>query len=103
MPLPEIKFNYIGTIHSPFSGEAAETEDGPNDGDQTLLFVYYGDATVWDYISPRLADQLPDNAEDLEPDELVELIEIESGLVMVVDTDWNGVNYYGFAPTTSEQ
>ncbi|EME66615.1 hypothetical protein G352_03996 [Rhodococcus ruber BKS 20-38] len=48
MPLPEIKFNYLGTIHSPFSGEAAETEDGPNDGHSTLLFVYYGDATVWD-------------------------------------------------------
>ncbi|OUS97328.1 hypothetical protein CA951_02985 [Rhodococcus sp. NCIMB 12038] len=27
----------------------------------------------------------------------------ERAVMMVVDTDWNGVNYYGFAPTGSEE
>lgn len=46
-------------------------------------------------------DHLSDDAgtpEDLGPDELAALLDIDGGMVMVVDTDWNGLNYYGFAP-----
>lgn len=101
MPLPITNVHYLGTVHSPFSGQAADTEDGSNTSDTTLLFVHYGDATIWDYISPRVLDQLPDDAgdpEDLDPEGLAALLDIDGGMVMVVDTDRNGVNHYGFAP-----
>ena len=39
---------------------------------------------------------------DLEPTERAEALRIDGGLIMVVDTDWNGVNYYGFAPADSD-
>jgi len=42
MPLPAIDVHYLGTVYSPFSGQAADTEDGANTGDPTLLFIYYG-------------------------------------------------------------
>ncbi|OWY83853.1 hypothetical protein [Rhodococcus sp. BUPNP1] len=101
MPLPKIDIHYLGTVHSPFSGQVAETDDGSNTSDPTLLFVYYGDAGIWDHISTRVTDHLSDDAgtpEDLDPDELAALLDIDGGMVMVVDTDWNGLNYYGFAP-----
>lgn len=105
MPLPTINLHYLGTVYSPFSGQATHTDDGPNTDDPTLLFVYHGDATVWGYISPQVVELLPDEAGDpdnLEPHELAALLEIDGGVVMVVDTDWNGVNYYGFAPVDEE-
>lgn len=99
MPLPVTGLlSYDGNVHSPFSGLAAETDDGANSGDATLLFIYYGDASTWDHISPRVAEQLSTDAEDFEPDELVDNLSFDGGFVMAVDTGWNGVNYYGFAP-----
>ncbi|QXU56655.1 MULTISPECIES: hypothetical protein [Rhodococcus] len=41
--------------------------------------------------------------EDLDPDELFALLEIDGAMVMVVDTDWNGINYYGFAPVETDK
>jgi hypothetical protein len=38
MPLPTVEFAYEGTIHSPFSGLPADSEEGPNENDPTLLF-----------------------------------------------------------------
>jgi hypothetical protein len=108
MPLPAIEFGYLGTIHSPFSGLPSESEDGPNEDDPTLLFTYYGNAPIYGLINPRLAKALPDElAEldvdlDLEPTELAEALHIDGGLLMVIDTDWNGINYYGFAPVDSD-
>jgi len=106
MALPTIGVHYLGTVYSPFSGQAADSDDGANTGDPTLLFVYYGGATVWGYISPRVTEQVPTEAgdpEDLDPDELFALLEIDGAMVMVVDTDWNGVNYYGFAPVETDE
>lgn len=45
----------------------------------------------------------PGDPEDLEPDKLFALLEIDGVMVMVVDTDWNGVNYYGFAPVETDE
>jgi hypothetical protein len=36
-----------------------------------------------------------------DPLDLAEGLQIDGGLVLIVDTDWSGVNYYGFAPTES--
>jgi|SRR6185312_4917410 len=102
MPLPTIEFSYLGTVYSPFSGLPADSEDGPNEADSTLLFVYYGDAGEWAYISPRLANDLPEDADEVGAVDLAETLQIEGGLLMVVDTDWNGINYYGFAPADIE-
>lgn len=102
MPVPTIEFSYLGTVHSPFSGLPADSEDGPNENDPTLLFSYYGGGGEYGFISPRLGNDLAARAEDLEPIELAEALQIDGALVMVVDTDWNGINYYGFAPTDSE-
>lgn len=102
MPVPTIEFRYLGAVYSPFSGLPADSEDGPNETDPTLLFTYYGDAGEYGFISPRLGNDLAEQAADLEPLDLAEALQIEGVLVMVVDTDWNGVNYYGFAPTDSE-
>jgi hypothetical protein len=108
MPLPVIEFRYLETIHSPFSGLPSESEDGPNEEDPTLLFTYYGMASMYGFINPRLAKALPDELAaldvdlDLDPAELADGLHIDGGLTMVVDTDWNGINYYGFAPTDSD-
>ncbi|MGW4018291.1 hypothetical protein ACWECW_18520 [Rhodococcus ruber] len=106
MALPTINVHYLGTVYSPFSGQATETDDGSNTADPTLLFIYYGDAAIWDYISPRVIEQVPGDSgdpEELGPDELAALLQIDGAMVMVVDTDWNGVNYYGFAPVEIEE
>jgi hypothetical protein len=102
MPLPTIKFAYLGTIHSPFSGLPADLEEGPNEDDPTLLFAYYGDAGLYAYTSPRLLDVLDDDLDETDPLDLAHGLQIDGGLVLTVDTDWSGVNYYGFAPTESE-
>ena len=104
MALPTVEMNYPGQIYSPFSGRPADTDDGANRDDPTLLFVYYGNAGIWEYVSPRLAPDLEEDRDELEldPIELTELLEADSGLTMVVDTGWNGLNYYGFAPADCE-
>lgn len=102
MPLPTVEIAYLGMIHSPFSGQPAEPDDEPNEKDPTLLFAYYGDAGVYGYISPRLLNVLEDDGEETDPVNLAQGLQIDGGLVMRVDTDWNGVNYYGFAPEESK-
>ena len=102
MPLPTVKFAYLETIHSPFSGLPAEVDDEPNQKDPTLLFAYHGDAGLYAYISPRLLDVLEDDGEETDPLELAHGLQIDGGLIFIVDTDWNGLNYYGFAPEESK-
>jgi hypothetical protein len=101
MPLPTVEFAYLGMIHSPFSGLPAESDDDPNEDDPTLLFAYYGNAGLYGYISPRLRDVLKDDGDDTDPLELAQDLQIDGGLMLTVDTDWNGLNYYGFAPADS--
>ncbi len=35
------------------------------------------------------------------PTDLAEFLDIDGGFLVVVDTDWNGINCYGFAPGES--
>ena len=102
MPLPIIEFKYLGNVHSPFSGLPAESDDGPNEADPTLLFIYYGSISDYAFLGHRINNDLAEQVEDLEPVDLAEALRIEGGLVFVVDTGWNGVNYYGFAPAGSD-
>jgi hypothetical protein len=103
MPLSTIEFRYLGQVHSPFTGLSAELNDeGPNQADPTLLFVYYGMVSEWDYVSPRFPSELTRFVDNLEPADVAESLEVDGGIMLVVDTDWNGVNYYGFAPEDSE-
>lgn len=98
MPIPIIETHCLTPIYSPFSGLPADGDDGPNESDNTLLFVWYGDVGDYAYISERLTDLLNTNVEEIEIESLHETIELDGGIVLKVDTDWNGLNCYGFAP-----
>jgi hypothetical protein len=102
MPIASIAINYEGTIHSPFSGLPADTDDGPNEADPTLLFTYYGFSGSYGFLSMRLADRLPADVDDLEPLEFADKLQFDNLVVLVVNAEWNGVNYYGFAPAEDE-
>jgi hypothetical protein len=101
MAIPIIEIHCLETIHSPFSGLPAEDEDGPNEADPTLLFNYYGMAGEYGWISPRWSAVLPQDDEEVHPTDLAESLDIDGSFLLVVDTDWNGVNCYGFAPEES--
>lgn len=106
MALPAIHVHHLDTVYSPFSGQPADTDEGPNTADPSLLFVYYGDASVWGHISRRVIEQAPNgegDPEDFDPHELAAKLEFDGAMIMVVDTDWNGVNYYGFAPAATDE
>lgn len=103
MALPAIGFTYLGQVYSPLSGLPAEVDDdGANQSDPTLLFVYYGMAGEWDYVSPRFPDEVTRIIDNLAPDEVADNLEIDGAIMLVVNTDWGGVNYYAFAPADSE-
>lgn len=103
MPLPSVKFKYLEQIFSPFTGLPAElNDDGANGADPTLLFVYYGMVGEWEYVSPRFPTEVTRFIDNLEPGDVAESLEVEGGLMFAVDTDWNGINYYGFAPAESK-
>jgi hypothetical protein len=103
MPMSTIEIGYLGQVFSPFSGQPTELNDeGPNQTDPTLLFVYYGMAGAWDYMSPRFPTEVTRFVDNVEPAELAESLDVDGAVMFVVDTDWNGINYYGFAPEDSE-
>lgn len=58
--------------------------------------------SAWAYVSPRFPAELTRFIDNLEPDEVAESLDIDGGIVLVVDTDWNGIDYYAFAPADSE-
>jgi len=103
MSLPVIEFRYLAQIYSPFSGIPAGLDDeGVDHEDPTLLFVYSGMGSAWAYVSPRFPTELTRFIDNLEPDEVAESLEIDAGIMLVVDTDWNGIDYYAFAPADSD-
>jgi len=103
MSLPAIEFRYLDQIHSPFSGIPAGLDDeGVNHEDPTLLFVYSGMGSAWAYVSPRFPNELTRFIDNLEPAEVADSLEIDGAIMFVVDTDWNGIDYYAFAPADSE-
>lgn len=79
MPLSTVNLRYVGQVHSPFSGLPAELNDeGPNQADPTLLFVYYGMVGEWGYVSPRSPSELTRFVDNLEPAERRQLLRIRS-------------------------
>ena len=97
MPVPVARVHCLDPIFSPFSGEPAQTEDGPNNEDSTLLFIYHGDSGFYTYVSERLKYAMNEDIEYLEPENLHAAIDIDGGLILEVEVDIT-VNYYGFAP-----
>lgn len=98
MPVPVARVHCRDRIYSPFSGQPADGRDGPNRKDPTLLFVYYSEPGIYAHVSQRLQNALNEDIEYLDPEAVHLSIDIEGGLVLEVETDIRGVNYYGFAP-----
>jgi hypothetical protein len=88
-----------GAVFSPFSGQAADSENGPNEDDPTLLLTYYGDSATYGYVSERiLKGREVEEVESLKPSALCGESRIEGMCVLEIDSGWNGVNTYAFAP-----
>lgn len=98
MPVPIARVHYREQIYSPYSGLPADGKDGPNRKDPTLLFVYYGESGIYAYVNQRLRYSMNEDIEYLVAENLHSSIDIDGGLILEVETDVNGVNYYGFAP-----
>lgn len=99
MAIQEILVKKQGQIYSPYSGLAADGESGPNEKDDTLLFVYYGNTGDFSYISERVNEIVSENFDDLTVDEIKASISIPGAFILTVDTGWNGINSYGFTPS----
>ena len=98
MSIPVVRIHCRDQICSPFSGQPADGKDGPNKKDPTLLFVYYGDPGIYAYSSQRLRNLMNEDIEYLDAEALHTHADIDGGFILEVETDLNGVNYYGFAP-----
>ena len=100
--IPRVKIEcHEDAIYSPFSGQRVDGPNGINDNDPTVLFVHYGNAGEYGFLSDQLREALTvagvGKVEDLSPDEIGEKLDVDSAFVLVVDAGWNGVNTYGFA------
>ena len=98
MPVPVVRVHCRDPIYSPFSGEPVVSKEGPNRKDSTLLFIYYGDSGIYAHVSERLKYALHEDIQYLDAESLHNSIDIDGAFVMEVETDVNGINYYGFAP-----
>jgi hypothetical protein len=92
MQLTHLK--YEGVIYSPFTGKAADGEDGPNASDGSLKLVYYGSVNQVAYVSDDLKERFS-NADNLE--DVIDLCGDEKLVGFKVDTGWDGVNLYVFS------
>lgn len=90
-----VSIKHLETIYSPFSGLPVDGEDGPNEADKTLLFCYYGTASEFAFVNERISEVLDTT---IGVEEAIASIKMDNIVIFRVDTDWNGVNYYGFAP-----
>jgi hypothetical protein len=84
-------------LHSPFTGEQIETDEGLNEQARGLLFCYYGNAGMYAYIAKTFIDRIglaPNDAEDMEPEDLAARATDPCAILFEVDTGWNGVNWY---------
>jgi hypothetical protein len=96
------KVAYEGPVYSPFSGQPAEDEEGPNFEDETLQWIYCGDAGSSSHVGNTLLTALGNIGED-EASQIDFVVVMEAArkagcLVLEVDTGWNGLNWYGFLP-----
>lgn len=102
MAITKVSVKYVGqSVFSPFTGAVADGPDGPNENDPSLLFVHYGNAGLYAYISKTVIDHLhgEDTAdiEGLTPDELIDQLSLPNAFALEVDTSRDGTKYYGFA------
>jgi len=87
MPVQRIKIkSEDGTAYSPYTGEAAFINDGVNDKDRSLAFVYLGNIGDYSFVADHY------NQLDVPPLELTSGVDI----VVEVDAGWSGVNYFGY-------
>jgi len=97
-----ISIAYQDQIYSPFSGQPADGEDGPNERDTTLLFIFYGDAGEYAYISEQFRREANikgiGEIDEVEPETLAKQVPIENSMLLKVNAAWNGINWYCFAP-----
>ncbi len=98
MSLPRVEIKTLQAFYSPFSGLLLEGEDVDVSDDSTVLFIYYGALGEFAHLSDRVVQTVGEDAEDVDIEELIERLDYPGGFVIQVDTDWNGINYYGFAP-----
>ena len=104
MPIPKVRIETTyERIFSPFTGQPVETDDGLGHEPSTL-FVYYGDAGEYAYVSPDLVRAFNQKgvecAEDdlpFAPDEVAEKLDLPACFMREIDSGWNGVNYYCFS------
>jgi len=92
----------VDQVYCPFTGRAIHGDDGVNPL-PSLLFVYYGGAGDYGYISEPLVKLLKDlgiecSTDDvsLAPEELAEKLDSDRAFILEIDAGWNGVNSYGF-------
>lgn len=88
----------------PITGDEVYGPDGVRDV-PSLLFVHIGDADSYLYISERLVTLLLACGVDcdseeipISPAEVADRLDLEGGKMIEVDSGWNGINCYGFAP-----
>ena len=92
----------VDQVYCPFTGKPVHGDDGVSPMD-SLLFVYYGDAAEYAYVSEALVLLLEQAGTEastdeigLEPGEVAGKLDLKSCFVLNVDGGWNGVNSYCF-------
>jgi hypothetical protein len=86
-------------IYSPYTGNAPHDMEGEiNENDPSLLYVYWGMAGDFGYISDKFREIIDQEIEnDIDMWSLDNLLSNEEGILFEVDCGrWNGVNFYGF-------
>lgn len=98
MAVAKVSIKQPETLYSPFSGDSALIGDEANSDDNTLLFIYYGAANTFAYISERLLKAIGKSEDEIELEDLLDNARLDDTVVFEADDDWNGLNYFGFAP-----
>ncbi|WP_417517887.1 hypothetical protein [Marinobacter sp.] len=98
MAVKKVSIKQPETLYSPFSGDSALIGDEANSSDDTLLFIYYGNANAFAYVSDRLLRAIGKSEDELEIEDLLDDARLDDTVVFEADDEWNGLNYFGFAP-----
>ncbi len=109
MPIPivDIETDGVQRFFCPFTGEAVESAEDGVRFIPTLLFVYYGAASIIE-TENKIVTKLVKKYEESEIEEdqvdwIASKLDVEGAFVLRVDTGWNGVNAYGFMPVVASQ
>jgi hypothetical protein len=91
-------------IYCPFSGQRVVDKDSGDISElPTLLFVHYGMAAMYAYVSSEFAAIVREAGAEVEdghpvdsPEELAAKLTLPNAFFLVHDNGWNGINVYGF-------